>query len=261
MPEERPHGAGGAKPSRKTVEAEKPARRQASTQSQKTARQEAPFEMVKVPKGPFLYGDGKTRVVIDHDYWIHQYPVTNKKYRVFIEAGGYENKKYWSDNGWKWKTENSIACPDYWDDRQFNEPAHPVVGISYYEAEAYAKWADKRLPTEQEWEKAARGEDGREYPWGEKFDKTRCNSDKSHIGHTTPVAQYPNGMSPYGCYDMAGNVWEWCAGGYDEKFGQCVLRGGSWNASPESLCASNRLWLNTDDQFNIIGFRLVQDIP
>lgn len=221
----------------------------------------APVDMVKVPKGPFLYGDEKTRETIDHDYWIDKYPVTNEKYRAFIEAGGYENQACWSADGWTWKMKNNITSPKYWNDAKWNQPDHPVVGVSYYEAEAYAKWTDKRLPTEQEWEKAARGEDGHEYPWGEKFDKNKCNSRAAGIDHTTPVSQYHNGVSPYGCYDMAGNIWEWCADWYDEKAGQRVIRGGSWNNFPDNLRASLRDWLNTDFRLDTVGFCLAQDSP
>jgi formylglycine-generating enzyme required for sulfatase activity len=220
----------------------------------------APADMVKIPKGPFLYGDQKTREVIDHDYWIDKYPVTNEKYRAFMSAGGYEKQQYWSSEGWKWKTENSITSPAYWNDIKWSKPDHPVVGVSYYEAEAFAKWAAKRLPTEQEWEKAARGEDGRQYPWGEEFDKSRCNSDESGIGHTTPVTQYPNGVSPYGCHDMAGNVWEWCASwDDDEKHGLRGLCGGSWLDSPGSVRVSNRFYNLPDFLDFFIGFRLAQD--
>jgi formylglycine-generating enzyme required for sulfatase activity len=210
----------------------------------KKAVTKAPVDMVKVPKGPFLYGDEKIRETIDHDYWIDQYPVTNEKYHAFIEADGYENQRYWSPEGWQWKTKHNITGPEYWNDERWNKGDHPVVGVSYYEAEAYAKWAGKRLPTEQEWEKAARGEDGRQYPWGAEFDKARCNSGESGIGHTTPVNQYPNGVSPYGCYDMAGNVWEWCSSWYERSQSQRVLRGGSWLNELEALRVSTR---NGDD--------------
>ena len=220
----------------------------------------APVDMVKVPKGPFLYGEEKTSITIDHDYWIDTYPVTNEKYRVFVEADGYRNQAYWSPEGWKWKTDKNITEPNYWNDAEWNKPDHPVVGVSYYEAEAYAKWACERLPTELEWEKAARGEDGREYPWGEEFDKTRCNSDESGISHTTPVIQYPNGVSPYGCYDMAGNALEWCAGWHNEKGGGRVLRGGSWNCHPDFLRTSNRIGDFPGLRDYDIGFRLAQDI-
>ncbi|MDF0675674.1 MAG: SUMF1/EgtB/PvdO family nonheme iron enzyme [Nitrospira sp.] len=219
----------------------------------------APADMVKVPKGPFLYGHEKTRETIDHDYWIDRYPVTNKKYRAFIKAGGYKNRQYWSDDGWKWKVANSITGPAYWNDVKWNKGDHPVVGVSYYEAEAYATWAGKRLPTEQEWEKAARGEDGRQYPWGEGFDENLCNSSQSGIGHTTPVTQYPNGVSPHRCYDMAGNVWEWCADRYDGH-GQRAIRGGSWNYEPVYLRASARLRYSAVYRLDTIGFRLAQDI-
>jgi len=220
-----------------------------------------PVDMVKVPKGPFLYGEDKTRVTIDHDCWIDKYPVTNEKYRVFVETGGYGNQAYRSDEGRKWKTTNNITGPEFWNDTTWNKPDHPVVGVSYYEAEAYAKWTGKRLPTEQEWEKAARGEDGRQYPWGEEFDKNKCNGEESGIGHTTPVSQYSNGVSPYGCYDMAGNVWEWCVDWNDEKSGQRLICGGSWNFEPDFLRVSSRISYLTDDRSYGIGFRLVQDIP
>jgi formylglycine-generating enzyme required for sulfatase activity len=221
--------------------------------------------MVTVPKGPLLYGEERIREVIDHDYWIDKYPVTNEKYRAFILADGYRNHAYWSSEGWKWKTEHNTLVPAYWNDVKWNKADHPVVGVNYYEAEAYAKWAGKRLPTEQEWEKAARGEGGHEYPWefpwGDTFDKLKCNSAEAGLDHTTPVTQYPKGVSPYGCYDMAGNVWEWCADWYDETKDWRVVRGGSWHNSQESLRVSNRFRTYADRQSNNIGFRLVQDIP
>ena len=223
---------------------------------------EAPVEMVKVPKGPFLCGEDRVRETIDHDYWIDQYPVTNEKYRAFILADGYGNQAYWSSDGWKWKTDNHITVPKFWNDIAWNKADHPVVGVSYYEAEAYAKWVGKRLPTEREWEKAARGEDGLEYPWGDMFDNEKCNSREAGLQHTTPVTQYPNGVSPYGCYDMAGNVWEWCVDGYDEeKKDSRVLRGGSWYDKPGTLRVSYRDWNTAHSRNDSIGVRLAQGIP
>ena len=219
-------------------------------------------EKVKVPKGLFIYGDQQTREVIDHDYWIDRYPITNEKYRAFIEAGGYKNPLYWSEDGWEWKARRNITGPEYWVDEEWNQVDHPVVGVSYYEAAAYARWAGKRLPTEQEWEKAARGDkDGRRYPWGEDFDQYRCNSNRSNRGHTTPVTQYQNGVSQYGCYDMVGNVWEWCSGCSGESENQRVLRGGSWFNGPDRLRISNWYTLDAVFRSNYIGFRLAQDIP
>lgn len=259
--EEKPTRAAEEKPSTRPAEAEQPSAGQSSDRSPKTAQQEVPFEMVKVPKGPFLYGDQNIRLVIEHDYWIDQYPVTNQKYGEFVLCGGYEKQQCWSSEGWEWKTENSITHPAHWNDGEWRHPDHPVVGVSYYEAEAYAIWAGKRLPTEQEWEKAARGEDGRQYPWGERFDKNRCNSQESGIGDTTPVTQYLNGVSPYGCYDMAGNVWEWCSNWYGESHGRRVLRGGSWNFNPADLRVSYRFRGGAGFRNSFVGFRLVQDIP
>jgi len=222
-----------------------------------------PEGMVLVPKGSFLYGDDKKRKTIQYDYWIDIYPVTNEEYREFILRDGYENQAYWSQEGWKWRTEKNINTSKYCNDPRLNQPDHPVVGVSYYEAEAYAKWAGKRLPTEQEWEKAARGTDGRGYPWGNEFDKNKCNSNESGLGIVAPtsVTKYPHGVSPYGCYDMAGNVWEWCASWYDQSSGRRVVRGGSWFNYPGNLRASNRYGNTTVNRLNTLGFRLAQDTP
>lgn len=215
--------------------------------------------MVRVSKGPFLYGEEKCLAVIEYDYWIDQYPVTNGMYYSFLQANGYETLQYWSPEGWQWKRENGISGPAYWNDETRNRNDHPVVGVSYYEAEAYARWANKRLPTEQEWEKAARGQDGRPYPWGE-FDKYNCNSRESGIGHTTPVNQYHQGGSPYGAYDMVGNVWEWCASWYEKESDCRVIRGGSWNSDPAFLRASYRSKFNVGNRNGRLGFRLVQTV-
>lgn len=226
----------------------------------------APVDMVKVPKGLFLYGERKTRKVINHDYWIDQYPVTNEKYQSFIKAGGYKNRGYWSPEGWQWKTEEHITHPEYWD-RVTKDNAHrPVVGVSYHEAEAYATWVGKRLPTELEWEKAARGMVGRKYPWGEKFHDDKCNYIKGVIasifkGEPTPVTTYPKGVSPYGCYDMVGNVEQWCASWYDKNENERVVRGGSYLSAPEDLRASYRTGIAAVNRDSDLGFRLVQDIP
>jgi formylglycine-generating enzyme required for sulfatase activity len=252
--------ASGEVPSQRSAKAKQPISAQPLIPRVDVPLREPPFDMVQVPKGPFLYGGKRVREVIDHDYWIDRYPVTNEKYRAFILADGYGNKAYWSAEGRKWKTKNNINAPEYWNDIKWNKADCPVVGVSYYEAEAYAKWAGKRLPTEREWEKASRGEDGREYPWGDEFDKKKCNSAEAGFGHTTPITQYPKGVSPYGCYDMAGNVCEWCADWYHETRDLRVGRGGSWDDYPEFLRVSYRAKDVASFRDSNIGFRLTQDI-
>jgi len=217
-----------------------------------------PENMVLIPKGPFLYGEDRVHAEIPNDVYMGIYPVTNDQYNEFMLANGYGLKKYWSEEGWAWKQENHVNRPHYWTDSKWNQADHPVVGVSYYEAEAYASWAGKRLPTEQEWERAARGTDGREYPWGNVFDMTRCNSLESGIDATTPVTTYPKGISPSGCFDMAGNVWEWGASWYEQSLNWRVVRGGSWDNFPVDLRASGRSGYTIVNRFDFLGFRLAQ---
>jgi formylglycine-generating enzyme required for sulfatase activity len=218
-------------------------------------------EMVSVPAGEFWMGsdDGdadekpRRRVYLDA-FRIDKYEVTNALYRRFIDATG-------------------RATPQYWNDSKWNEAQQPVVGVSWNDAQAYCSWAGKRLPTEAEWEKAARGTDGRKYPWGEQWDASRANSDESKIGKTVAVGSYSSGVSPYGAHDLAGNVWEWVADWFDANYysrapgrnpkgpgsgERRVLRGGSWFNLPGGLRASGRSLNDPSNRDYRIGFRCAQ---
>jgi formylglycine-generating enzyme required for sulfatase activity len=180
---------------------------------------EVPEGMVWVPAGPFIMGGegaregGGTRVVrLDHGFFIGRTPVTNAEYTRFVEATGHKPPEHWG---------GQVPPGELRD--------HPVVNVSWHDAVAYAEWAGGRLPAEEEWEKAARGIDGRRYPWGDGLDPARCNSWESGIGTTTRVGRYsPEGDSPCDCADAAGNVWEWTASESRPGSGRRVLRGGAF---------------------------------
>jgi len=190
-----------------------------------------------LPAGEFLYGDNKkTRET--GAYRISRTPVTNAEYARFVAATGHKPPSHWKGQ----------TPPDELLD-------HPVVNVTWHDAVAYAEWVGARLPTEEEWEKAARGTDGRVYPWGDAFDPDRCNTYESDIGSTTPVGQYsPGGDSPYGCADMAGNVWEWTSSEWDEHR---VVRGGSWSSYQGFARCAYRFRLITVDYYGSLGFRVV----
>lgn len=195
-------------------EAEEKARRDAQARRNAEAGvpiwQQIGIAMVTIPAGEFLYGHEKERVHLP-EYRLARTPVTNAQYKAFVEATGQR-------------------APDHWEGGCIPEGKqdHPVLYVSWEDAQAFCKWAGCRLPTEREWEKGARGTDGRAYPWGDKWEEGRCNSLEAAIGDTTPVGRYPGGASPYGLLDMAGNVWEWCEDWYSSERTYKVLHGGCW---------------------------------
>jgi formylglycine-generating enzyme required for sulfatase activity len=186
--------------------------------------------MVLVPAGPFIMGlaDGDflaeehekpRREVYLSAYWIDLYPVTNARFGQFLKADGYADKAWWLAAGWEWRERHRIRQPLQWGKAGWDGPDQPVAGVSWYEADAYARWAGRRLPTDAEWEKAARGGDGRRYPWGDDWPTAAVANFADGVGRTTPVGLYPDGASPYGCHDMAGNVNNWVSDWYLPAFG------------------------------------------
>ncbi len=236
--------------------------------------------MVYIPPGKFTMGssDGATDEKLPHTiyldgYWMGKYEVTLGQYKAFITDTGYQNLPSWV----------SEYSP---------KDNHPVVGVSWNDANAYCRWLSKKtdlkfkLPTEAQWEKAARGIFGREYPWG-KYDYYYNgqyyanyypgNYEEDGYIYTAPVGSFPNGVSPYGLLDMAGNVWEWCSDWYDKNYYQSsqdirdknpigpqrgsdlVIRGGSWGNDARHLRCANRNDCGASNRNNDLGFRLCQD--
>lgn len=221
-------------------------------------------EMVRVPAGEFLYGENKTILRLP-EFWIDKTPVTNAEFARFVQASGYRTTAELTGvgcayGGGKWEDIQGADWrhPGGPETDIQNKAGHPVVQVSWEDAAAYARWAGKRLPTEQEWEKAARGTDGGEYPWGNQEPTHElCNFSKKEKG-TTPVGKYsPQGDSPFGCVDMAGNIWEWTAS--DDESGGRVLRGGGWSHPAEYVRAVLRPSHNPDDRYDTDGFRCVGD--
>jgi len=226
-------------------------------------------QMVLIPAGTFLYGsreddpvahsNEKPQCVINLPaFYIDIFPVTNRQFCKFLRARKPDkdilNHWIYLEGGFrKEKCKIKEDGENYVVEKGYEK--HPVIYVSWFGANAYAQWAGKRLPIEEEWEKAARGRNGWVYPWGDNFNPSLCNSDESGIGGTTAVAKFPKGKSYYGCYDMAGNVWEWTDSWYHKEKINRVFRGGSWNDEGSDCRCANRFGLNPNVRSNGVGFR------
>ena len=229
-----------------------------------------PNPMVLIPAGEFTMGtndrlpdEGPEHKVTLPAFYIDKYEVTNLQYKQFIDATNHKS-------------------PDHFRNRTFpdGKADHPVTHVSWYDANDYCQWAGKRLPTDEEWEKAARSPDGRVYPWGNDFDVTKANTPQRWMvlgkdGDTTPVGSFPTGVNAYGLYDMSGNVWEWTASWYKpypgntritENYGEKykVLKGGSWWDCSFYKCGIsaplyNRSFFLQSTKNKSFGFRCAKD--
>ena len=229
-----------------------------------------PNEMILIPAGNFIMGtdnrlpdEGPEHKVYLPAYYIDKYEVTNLQYKKFID-------------------ETNHRSPTHFRNRTFPEGKadHPVTYVTWYDATDYCAWAGKRLPTDAEWEKAARGEHGRIFPWGDEFEVNNANTPVrwealNKEGDTTPVGSFPGGVSPYGLYDMSGNVWEWTSSWYlpypgntrkTENYGEKykVLKGGSWWDCSFYKCGIsaptyNRSFFMQGTRNNSFGFRCAKD--
>jgi iron(II)-dependent oxidoreductase len=260
-------------------------------------------EMILIPGSSFQMGAVWQEFAYDNElpvrevyvpsFKMDKYPVTNAGYARFVEEGGYERREFWSEEGWAHREREGWTHPLYWtregqgwrertmfDDPEL-KPLHPVTGVSWYEAEAYARFAGKRLPTEAEWEKAASWDDEKKrklrFAFGDSLpaDKGGANFDFRFWG-TTPVGGFPEGASPYGCLDMTGNVWEWTSARFEGYEGfkafpypeyseewfdgdHRVLRGGSWATRAPLLRTSFRNFFRRHFRLAFAGLRCATD--
>jgi len=209
--------------------------------------------------------------------------VTNAQYQKFVDAGGYDDLEFWPEDIWPhmidFRDQTGVSAPRFWregrHDRRLGN--HPVVGVCFYEAAAYARWAGFRLPTEAEWQMAATwrikssAQVLRRYPWGDALDTRRCNIWASGIGHTVPVTAYESGAAPNGVLQLVGNVWEWTAADYTVTDNEGrpvigdmllkVIRGGAFDTYfPAQATSSFRTGLAALVRAHNVGFRLAWDV-
>lgn len=216
--------------------------------------------LVRVPAGPFLMGSNDAEAyddekplhqVVLEEFWIGRHAVTNEQFQRFVSQTGYQAGPRWRDSAAEW---GSRA---------------PVVHVSWKDAQAYCTWAGLRLPTEAEWEKAARGTSGRKFPWGDRWEPDRAWFLENSDGRVHPVDTRPQGASPYGCLNMAGNIWEWTRSVYrplpydphdgredPESSGPRTSRGGAWYTYSRSLRCSRRCPEIPTVRGNSFGFRV-----
>ena len=250
---------------------------------------------VDVPGGEYFLGAirGRDAFVFDNEKWAHavdvapfriaRAPVTNSEFAAFVDAHGYEDPKLWSEEGWRWRSASNAQMPAYWrraqtsyEMRRWNAwapiaPHEPVVHVCWYEADAWCRWAGRRLPTEAEWELAASTMGKRKFPWGDAEASDLANLDGA-LGGPVDVAAFPESDSAFGCRQMIGNVWEWTATRFAPFAGfvadpykeysepwfatpHMVLRGGCWATRARLLRNTWRNFYPPDRRDVIAGFR------
>ncbi len=229
---------------------------------------------VLVPAGCFMMGSEPAtdlfaqadeqpahEICFEQDFWIDQTEVTNAQYQLFLEDNGYRNQEYWTPEGWRWIQEIHLLTPE--DFPRYLDPQQPRVGVSWYEAMAFASWRGGRLCTEAEWEYAARGPESVVYPWGDAFSSEKLVYNLNSNGRSVTVGTLPEGASWVGALDMVGNVAEWVTdwyGLYDShptSGEDKVIRGGSWSSGNiENLRAAYRDWLKPVFRRANVGFRV-----
>lgn len=246
-------------------------------QPSNSKKKPTPYERrMQTPWSAEAFNDeGPAHMVFLDSYLIDRYEVSNKDYGEFIKAKGH-------------------PAPAYWDDPRLNKPEQPVVGVNWEDAKAFCEYRGKRLPSEAEWEKAARGPNGNLYPWGNEFDPAKVNFGKNHDA-TVPVDSYPEAVSYYGAYNMAGNVFEWVSDWYDPHYygrletmvnpkgpaqplwmggtgtyvdrltvgEKRVIRGGSWIAPEGTVRSTHRFWNHPlNNSYGVgLGFRCAKNAP
>jgi formylglycine-generating enzyme len=254
----------------------RPATEVATTNKDRRIHEKTGIELIRIPAGPFLYGsavsdeitsdDEKPRRTINlPEYWIGRYPVTNSQFARFIAATGYKTTAECEGSGSTWtgsQWEQVIGAD--WRHPRGPKSAingkvdHPVVLVSWDDAKTFCDWAGLELPSEEQWEKAARGIDGRFWPWGNERPTTRHCNFNENVGDTTPIGHYsPLGDSPYGCADMAGNVWEWTC--YIDEHNR-IKRGGCWFYDDPNIRVTFREFTTRESRNVDAGFRVAAPV-
>ncbi|MCP5229301.1 SUMF1/EgtB/PvdO family nonheme iron enzyme [Accumulibacter sp.] len=227
------------------------------------------LDWVEIPGGDFIYQEGKKRNL--PTFHMARYPVTNVQYQTFIKAGGYRDESWWEN----------LVRPETQVPR-WPQGNRPRTNVNWYEAVAFSRWLsaqlgyEVRLPTEEEWERAARGRVGRQYPWGDRYESGSANIDEKaaysgqcYLKQTIAVGVYPHGASAEGVLDLVGHVWEWCLNKYEQPErivadgteANRVLRGASWHSDSSLARGSTRDRCPPGGRSVNFGFRLVSSAP
>ena len=215
---------------------------------------------VEIPSGNYPFGEDGEQRNFPSSFLLSRYPVTNSQFAEFVDDGGYGNEQWWSPEGLKWRDKHHITQPQYWQDGKWNASNLPVVSVSYFEAQAFCAWAGGRLPTEEEWEAAARGPKGNVYAWGDNWEDGICNTIHSRLGQTSVVGMFPRSrQSDFELEDITGNVFEWSA--TVDSDGEAVLRGGSWRYAQDIARCADRVRNSFVARDDDVGFRVACSSP